>query len=109
MPVGAITSIAHRATGVLLFLILPPVVFLLELSVRNPEGFERAKTILQTPVIRLAGILVAWAFLHHLLAGIRFLLIDVEIGVEREQARRSAWLVNLGAPLILLVLLGFLV
>jgi succinate dehydrogenase / fumarate reductase cytochrome b subunit len=106
MPIGAVASIAHRISGVLLFLILPATVFLLELSVRSPEGFDQARAILQAPLVRLFGLVLAWALLHHLLAGIRFLLLDLEIGIEREQARLSAWLVNLGAPLVVLLIVG---
>jgi succinate dehydrogenase / fumarate reductase cytochrome b subunit len=106
MPIGAVASIAHRISGVLLFLILPAAVFLLELSVRSPEGFDQARGILHAPLVQLLGLVLAWALLHHLLAGIRFLLLDLEIGIERKQARVSAWLVNLGAPLLLLLVLG---
>lgn len=106
MPVGAVASILHRVTGALLFLSMPGAVFLLELSVRSPDGFNQVMTTLQSPLFRLAGIVLAWALLHHLLAGIRFLLIDLEIGVSRESARLSAWVVNLGAPLLLLLVLG---
>lgn len=108
MPVGAVASIVHRMTGALLFLVLPGAVFLLELSVRSPEGFEQAQAILRSPLARLAGVVLAWALLHHLLAGIRFLLLDFEIGVSRERARMSAWLVNLGSPVLLLVILGLM-
>lgn len=106
MPIGAVASIAHRISGVLLFLILPAAVFLLEISVRSPEGFDQARAILHAPLVQLLGLVLAWALLHHLLAGIRFLLLDLEIGIERRQARASAWLVNLGAPLLLLLVLG---
>lgn len=108
MPVGAVASIVHRMTGALLFLVLPGAVFLLELSVRSPEGFEQAQAILRSPLARLAGVMLAWALLHHLLAGIRFLLLDFAIGVSRERARMSAWLVNLGSPVLLLVILGLM-
>lgn len=106
MPIGAVASIAHRISGVLLFLILPAAVFLLEISVRSPEGFTQARAILRAPLGQVLGLVLAWALLHHLLAGIRFLLLDLEIGIERKQARMSAWLVNLGAPLLLLLVLG---
>lgn len=106
MPVGAVASIAHRITGALLFLVMPGAVFLLELSVRSREGFEQVQTILQSPLAKLAAVVLAWALLHHLLAGIRFLFLDFEIGVSRERARQTAWLVNLGAPILLLIILG---
>jgi succinate dehydrogenase / fumarate reductase cytochrome b subunit len=108
MPVGAVASIAHRIAGALLFLVMPAAVFLLELSLRGPEGFEQAQAILQSQLAKLAGIVLAWALLHHLLAGIRFLLLDFEIGVSRERARMTAWLVNFGAPVLLLIIMGLI-
>jgi succinate dehydrogenase / fumarate reductase cytochrome b subunit len=38
-----------------------------------------------------------WSLSHHLLAGVRHLLLDIDIGLDRAAARASAWLVNLGA------------
>jgi succinate dehydrogenase / fumarate reductase cytochrome b subunit len=108
MPVGAVASIAHRIAGALLFLVMPAAVFLLELSLRGPEGFEQAQAILQSQLAKVAGIVLAWALLHHLLAGIRFLLLDFEIGVSRERARMTAWLVNFGAPVLLLIIMGLI-
>ncbi len=106
MPVGAVASIAHRISGVLLFLAVPAMIWLLERSLAGPEGFAQALDVLRHPLARLVTILLVWALLHHLLAGLRFLLIDLEIGVERAPARAGAWLVNLGAPLLTLLLLG---
>jgi len=52
---------------------------------------------------------VIWSLFHHLFAGIRFLLIDIGIGVGLVPARRAAWLVNLTAPLLALLLcVGYL-
>jgi succinate dehydrogenase / fumarate reductase cytochrome b subunit len=52
--------------------------------------------------MQLLLILLAWSVFHHLLAGIRHLLLDIHVGVDRPQARRSAWLVNLAALALLL-------
>jgi succinate dehydrogenase / fumarate reductase cytochrome b subunit len=105
MPVGAITSIAHRLSGILLFLCIPLAAFLLELSLRGPDGFERAAQLLDSLPLRALALVLAWALAHHLLAGIRFLLIDLEIGVDRPAARASALAVNVAAPLLALLLL----
>lgn len=105
MPVGAVASIAHRASGLLLFLCIPLAVFLLDLSLQGPEGFARAAKLLASPLLCLIQLVIAWSLAHHVLAGIRFLLIDVHIGLHRPQARASAWAVNLAAPLIAVVLL----
>ena len=108
MPVGALTSLGHRISGILLFLALPLAAFLLDLSLQSPEGFERAGQLLRSPLLRAVEILVVWSLMHHLLAGIRFLLIDVDIGVEKTPARRSALLVNLAAPILTALFLWWL-
>lgn len=105
MPVGAITSIAHRLSGILLFLCIPLAAFLLELSLRGPDGFEQAAQLLGALPMRLVLLILAWSLAHHLLAGIRFLLIDLEFGISLPAARASALAVNLAAPLLALLML----
>ncbi|MCG6899632.1 MAG: succinate dehydrogenase, cytochrome b556 subunit [Gammaproteobacteria bacterium] len=107
-PVGAVTSIAHRISGVLMFASLPLLIYLLDISLQGPAGFERAANILQTGWLRAASVLLAWSVFHHLLSGIRFLLIDTNHGVDLPRARRSAWLVNLAAIVATLAWLWWL-
>jgi len=107
-PVGAVTSIAHRVAGVCLFLSLPFWINLLDLSLQGPGGFARALEILQSPWARAGLLLAAWSFFHHLLSGVRFLLIDAGVGSELRQARRSAWLVNIGGFVMAVVSGGWL-
>ena len=96
-PVGAVTSIAHRISGVLMFLSFPLLVYLLDLSLRGPEGFAVAVDWLSNDLVRLGSVIIAWSLFHHLFGGIRFLLIDLEQGVSRPRARATAWLVNIAA------------
>lgn len=105
LPVGAVASIAHRISGVLLFLSLPFAAYLLELSLQGESGFARVATVLDHGLIKIATVLLAWAIAHHLLAGVRFLLLDLEIGLNKASARRMAWLANLLAPLFAIALL----
>lgn len=105
MPVGAITSIAHRLSGILLFLCIPLAAFLLELSLRGADGFDQAARMLASVPLRIVLLILAWALAHHLLAGVRFLLIDMDVGVDKPTARASALAVNLAAPLLALLML----
>jgi succinate dehydrogenase / fumarate reductase cytochrome b subunit len=108
MPVVAVLSFAHRVTGVMLCLLIPFVIYLLDLSLRDAQGYADALTILASPVVKFMAALLLWGFSHHLLAGIRFLLIDADIGAERDSARRSAWIINVGGlivPIIVLMVL----
>ncbi|HIE53725.1 MAG TPA: succinate dehydrogenase, cytochrome b556 subunit [Chromatiaceae bacterium] len=106
LPVAGILSIAHRLSGMLLFLGLPLIVALLDLVLSGETGFARAVSLLDGLPARLFLLLYLWALLHHLLAGIRYLLLDVELGVEAPRYRQSAWLVLGLAPLLALLLLG---
>lgn len=105
LPVVAVLSIAHRITGVAMCLAIPFVIYVLGLSLRDEQGYAQALAILDKPIIRVLAVFLSWALLHHFLAGIRFLLIDMEIGIEPDAARRSARLVN-AAGLIVPVLLA---
>lgn len=94
-PVTAIASVLHRLTGILLFLLLPAVVGVFELSLKSEAGFARAVELLHSVPGRILGALVLWWFAYHVLAGLRIMLIEAEIGVAFPAARRSAWLVIL--------------
>ena len=94
-PVTAVTSMAHRISGVLLFLALPVCIYLLDMSLSGPEGFATAKAALHGFGMRMFLVAVLWALSHHVLAGIRFLLLDLDRGATLAEAVRSARTVNL--------------
>ncbi len=104
LPVPGIVSFAHRITGVLLFLALPYAVYLLDLSIESAQSFEQVRQILDQPFMLLVQIVLLWSIAHHFFAGIRFLLIDAEIGVEKTSMRAGAWLVML-AEVVTVVLI----
>lgn len=95
LPISGIVSLAHRASGILLFMAIPFAVYLLDISVISSVGFSEVMAILQQPLVLLLEVLLVWALAHHFFAGIRFLLIDADIGVEMPQAKYGAWLVVL--------------
>ena len=101
LPLPGIVSFAHRITGVILFLSLPFAVYLLDLSVESEQSFAEVQQILKQPFMLFVQILLLWSLAHHFYAGIRFLLIDAEIGVEKSQARLGSWLVLLAEVLTL--------
>jgi succinate dehydrogenase / fumarate reductase cytochrome b subunit len=109
MPVGAVLSIAHRVSGAVLFLSLPLLVYLLDLSLQGPAGFDQAGRWLDSPPVQVLSLLLVWSLSHHLLAGIRHLMLDLHIGVEKAAARRTAWISNLTALAVTLVYGGSLV
>ena len=63
----------------------------------------RAQNLLAEPMIKAGAIVFVWALTHHLLAGVRHLLSDIDLGSRLPVARRSAWAVN-GAGLAVALL-----
>ncbi len=108
MPVTAVVSILHRISGFGLFLFLPLMLYLLHASLASPESYVRYRDAITHPLVKLILIGLLWAFLHHLLAGIRFLALVLHWGVALEPARRNARVVLI-AGLVLTVVLGVLV
>ncbi|MCG6965999.1 MAG: succinate dehydrogenase, cytochrome b556 subunit [Chromatiaceae bacterium] len=106
LPIAGIMSIIHRATGVFMFLALPVLIYLLDLSLSGPAGYAEAGDALHGLFGTIFVFLIMWSLAHHLLAGIRYLLIDVDLGVEKEIARQSALGVVVAAPILGLLLAG---
>lgn len=105
LPLAGFASILHRVSGAGLFLLLPLLIYLLQLSLGTPQDFQSFKVVLGHPLVKLILIGLLWAFLHHFCMGIRILLLDMHVGVELEAARTSAKAV-LGISLLLTALLG---
>jgi len=108
LPAGALTSIVHRVTGLILALGMPLGAYLLDLSLRGPEGYARVVSLLGALPSRIAAVALAWALSHHLLAGIRHLLSDIDVGSGLYAARRSAWIVNTSGLAIAVLAAGAL-
>ena len=108
MPVTAVVSIAHRASGFLLVIAIPFLIYVFQLSVSSAAEFNQLLATLQQPWIKAVLIVLTWSITHHFFAGIRFLLIDIDWGVSRSAARTSAWLIHLIAIAVTLAVAGTL-
>lgn len=108
MPVGALTSITHRVTGILLAFSIPFSVYVLDLSLQNPQGYAQVIAWFNQFSFKITAIILIGALTHHLLAGVRHLLSDVDAGSQLPAARRSAWIVNLGSVVVALIATGVL-
>jgi len=107
LPLNALVSIAHRISGVMLVLSIPFIIYALELSLQSETGFAEVQALFKASfTLRLSMMLVCWAWVHHALAGIRYLLIDLDIGVSRASSRLSAWLVAGTGAMALLIAAG---
>ncbi|MBA3033630.1 MAG: succinate dehydrogenase, cytochrome b556 subunit [Gammaproteobacteria bacterium] len=105
LPIAGIASILHRVSGVGIFLMLPLLVWLFELSLRSPESFQELQAVITHPVLKLILIGLLWSLLHHFCMGIRILLIDMHMGVDKAQASASAKMV-LAVSLPMTLILG---
>ena len=106
MPVGALTSIGHRISGIVLAASVPMGVYLLDRSLQNEQAFADVTALLRHGGVKVAIVLVVWALAHHVLAGVRHLLSDFDVGSPLRLARRSAWFVNLGGVAVALLAAG---
>jgi len=92
-PLPAIMSILHRVSGVLLFVFLALLLWLLQESLASPESFQNFQVAVSHPLMKLAIILIVWSYLHHLCAGLRHLAFDMHIGGELRIARATSAIV----------------
>jgi succinate dehydrogenase / fumarate reductase cytochrome b subunit len=105
LPIPAIVSILHRISGALLFVLMFVLLYFLDRSLASAEAFEGVRQALAHPFLKLVQLGLLWALLHHLIAGIRYLLLDVHVGVALAPARASSYAV-IGISLALTAVLG---
>lgn len=105
LPLPGIISILHRISGALLFLFSGFLLYLLGMSLASPERFDDLRQLLSHPLAKLLILVLLWAFLHHLCAGVRYLFLDVHKGVELRTARATSGVV-LAVSLALTAVLG---
>jgi succinate dehydrogenase / fumarate reductase, cytochrome b subunit len=106
LPPPGMVSILHRVSGALLFFALPLILWLFDLSLMSELSFARLVEVGSHWFVKLVLLVLIWAFLHHLVAGIRYLLLDLHLGVEKSAARTSALAVFwISLPLTVLVAL----
>ena len=103
-PIPAIASILHRISGALLFLAgVPLVLWAVQRSLATPEEFSSLQRFMAQPLAKLAALVLLWAYLHHLFAGFRHLLMDVHVGLDLKPARQSATIATVAAIALTLV------
>lgn len=103
-PVPALVSITHRITGILIFLGLPILLWMLNRSLGSPETFAQLTDVLAHPLAKLViwGLLAA--LIYHLFAGIRHIIMDMEIGGSLRAGRLSAKLVFAASAVAILII-----
>lgn len=106
LPAAGVVSILHRVSGAMMFLLLPFILYLFDLSITSEISFDYLKGFTSHWFVKLLILAVSWGYLHHFCGGIRHLIMDAHIGLSKEEARKSAHVVFLvSVPLTLLVAL----
>lgn len=90
MPLAAFVSILHRISGVLLFLLFPFILYLLDSSLTSEISFDYFKGFTSGWFVKLLILALSWAYLHHFCAGVRHLIMDTHVGLDKDSARKSA-------------------
>jgi succinate dehydrogenase / fumarate reductase cytochrome b subunit len=90
LPLAGVISILHRASGLLMFLLLPFVLYLLDLSLTSETTFDYLEGFTSGWIVKLFILALVWAYLHHFCAGIRHLFMDFHVGLDKDSGRKSA-------------------
>jgi succinate dehydrogenase / fumarate reductase cytochrome b subunit len=91
LPPPGLVSIIHRVSGALLFFpILPGIFYVMQMALGSEQSFAQCREFFGHPLVKLAVIGMFWLYAHHFFAGIRYLLLDVHVGIMKQPARTSA-------------------
>ena len=113
LPPAGIVSILHRISGVLMFLLLPFVIWMFDTSVSSEYSYARFKAAFNSGLgfvpgwfIKLVALALIWAYLHHIIAGLRHLWMDVSHAAVSKEFGRSSAIVTLAISILLTIVLG---
>lgn len=106
LPLAGIVSILHRISGFIMAALLPLIVCALNSSLYSESSYDAWAHMASAWYIKLFILGIAWAFFHHLCAGIRHLIMDLHIGMSKNTSKISAQCV-LVASLSITALLAF--
>ena len=92
-PVPAITSILHRISGVLMFLFLPLLFYLLSVSLKSSASFDAFFRLVGSASMKLILWVGLSAVIYHIFAGLRHLFMDFGFGETLQAGRVTAYAV----------------
>ena len=112
LPLAGLVSILHRASGLVMFVLLPFIIWMFDTSVTSEISYARFTSVFSAGfwfvpgvVVKLVALALIWSYLHHLIAGLRHLWMDATHAVTLEFGRQSA-VFTLVASLALTLALG---
>ena len=97
LPLAGFVSILHRVSGAIMFILMPFIIWMFDTSISSELSFARFTSVFNIGVgfvpgwfFKLVALAIMWAFLHHLIAGLRHLWMDVRHAVSKEFGKSSA-------------------
>lgn len=112
LPPAGWVSIMHRISGMLMFLLMPLIIWMFDNSISSEISFAKFTSAFEAGLgfvpgwfMKLVALALIWAYLHHFIAGLRHLYMDVRHAVSKEFGKSSA-IVTLALSLGLTVVLG---
>ena len=113
LPLAGWVSILHRASGMIMFLLLPFVVWLFDTSLSSEISFARFSAAFSAGLgfvpgglVKLVALALIWAYLHHLIAGMRHVMMDVNHDLVSKDFGRQSAAVTLVVSIALTLVLG---
>jgi len=110
LPAAGIVSILHRVSGVLMFVLLPLIIWMFDTSVSSEISFARFRAAFNTGalgvLLKLIALALIWAYLHHFIAGLRHVWMDVSHKAVSLEFGATSAKVTLAASLALTAILG---
>ena len=113
LPPAGIVSILHRVSGVVMFILMPFIIWMFDNSLSSEISFERFKAVFNSGFsfvpgwfVKLVALALIWAYLHHFIAGLRHLWMDMSHSAVNKQFGRSSALFTLVASVLLTIVLG---
>ncbi len=112
LPLAGLVSILHRASGILMFMLMPFIIWMFDASLTSEITYSQFTAVFNGGVgfvpgivFKLIALALIWAYLHHFIAGLRHLWMDATHAVTLEFGRQSA-VVTLGLSVLLTLVLG---
>ena len=113
LPLAGLVSILHRVSGALMFVLLPLIIWLFDTSVSSEISFNKFKAAFTSGLwffpgwfMKLVALALIWAFLHHFIAGLRHLWMDVSHSATSKEFGKSSAAVALGLSVLATLALG---
>ena len=97
LPAAGWVSILHRISGMLMFLLMPLIIWMFDNSISSEISFAKFSAAFNVGLgfvpgwfMKLVALALIWGYLHHFIAGLRHLYMDVCHAVSKEFGKSSA-------------------